>query len=87
MVIRLVRHVVFFAFIIPCRYYYTFIICISHYKRNMVNYNHQKEVGPDPLSVTTQLVLERLRVNIMKKIMEKVNEFFDEYYKSFAEKF
>ena len=23
----------------------------------------------------------------MKKIMEKVNEFFDEYYKSFAEKF
>ena len=53
----------------------------------MVNYNHQKEVGPDPLSVTTQLVLERLRVNIMKKIMEKVNEFFDEYYKSFAEKF
>lgn len=42
---------------------------------------------PDPLNVTTQLVLERLRVTIMKKIMEKVNEFFDEYYKSFAEKF
>ena len=27
------------------------------------------------------------RIYIMKKIMEKVNEFFDEYYKSFAEKF
>lgn len=57
----------------------------------MVNYNHQKEVRPDPLSVTNKVnssfVLERLRVNIMKKIMEKVNEFFDEYYKSFAEKF
>ena len=37
--------------------------------------------------VNSSFVLERLRVNIMKKIMEKVNEFFDEYYKSFAEKF
>ena len=53
LILSILQHVVF-SFIILFRYYYTSIICISHYKRNMVNYNHQKEVRPDPLSITTK---------------------------------
>lgn len=52
----------------------------------MLHYNHQKEVRPDLLKVA-KTHHRKGKVCIMKKIMMKVNEFFEEYYKSFADKF
>ena len=55
----------------------------------MVNYNHQKEVRPDPIRKLEKQLFTCHRkgmVETMKKIIEKINEFCSEYYKSFAER-